>query len=102
MVRFRLVQALSRGVTTIRPDSLYYAIDCFVRWVIGCLRCIADCYFYSQENRLIDMISFRLCYNLNKHTSDYDSILGLRPISWVVVVIGPPVRMNICGIVTSP
>jgi hypothetical protein len=25
------------------------------------------CYFYSQENRFIDMASFRLCYNLNKH-----------------------------------
>jgi hypothetical protein len=57
------------------------------------------CYFYSQENRLIDIASFRLCYNLNKHTSDYDSIFRLRPVSWAVAVIGPPVRMNICGII---
>jgi elongation factor P hydroxylase len=35
-------------------------------------------YFYSQKNHIIDMTSFRLCYNLNKHTSDYDYILGLR------------------------
>jgi hypothetical protein len=26
----------------------------------------------------------------------------LRPASWAVAVIGPPVRMNICGIITSP
>jgi hypothetical protein len=64
-----------------------------------CPRCIAGCYFYSQENRLIDMTNFRLCYNLNKHTSDYESIFRLRPASWVVAVIGPPVRMNIYGIV---
>jgi hypothetical protein len=47
------------------------------------------------------MASFRLCYNLGKHTSDQDSILGLHPVSWVVAVIGPPIRMNICGIVSS-
>jgi hypothetical protein len=47
------------------------------------------------------MVSFRLYYNLNKHTSDRDSILGLHPASWTVTVIGPPVQMNICGIVTS-
>jgi hypothetical protein len=45
------------------------------------------------------MASLRLCYNFNKHTSDYDSILWLRPASWAVAVIGPLVRMNICGIV---
>jgi hypothetical protein len=28
------------------------------------------CYFYSQKNHLIDMASFRLYYNLNKHASD--------------------------------
>jgi hypothetical protein len=48
------------------------------------------------------MTSFRLCYNLNKHTSDQGSILGLHPVSWVVTVIGLPVRMNICGIITNP
>jgi hypothetical protein len=37
---------------------LYYAVDYFIRWFVGCLRCIAGCYFYSQENCLIDMISF--------------------------------------------
>jgi hypothetical protein len=45
------------------------------------------------------MVSFRLYYNLNKHTSDYDSIFGLRPASWAVAVIGSLVRMNIYGIV---
>jgi hypothetical protein len=48
------------------------------------------------------MASFRLCYNLNKHTSDQDSILGLHPASWDVAVIGLSARMNICDIVTSP
>jgi hypothetical protein len=48
------------------------------------------------------MASFWLYYNLNKHTSDYDSILWLRPASWAVAVIGPPVQRNIYGIVTSP
>jgi hypothetical protein len=48
----------------------------------------------------MDMASFRLCYNLNKHISGRDSILGLHPASWAVAVIRPPVRMNICGIVT--
>jgi hypothetical protein len=59
-------------------------------------------YFYSQENRLIDMVSFRLCYNLNKYTSNRDSILGLHPASCAITVIGPLVRMNICGIVLAP
>jgi hypothetical protein len=35
------------------------------------------------------MTSFRLCYNLNKHTSDWDFILGLHPASWAVAIIGP-------------
>jgi hypothetical protein len=68
---------------------MYYDVNWFVRWFIGCLRSITDCYFYNQENRLIDMISLRLCYNLNKYASDYNSILGLRPVSWVIAVIGP-------------
>jgi hypothetical protein len=63
-------------------------------------RCVAGCYFYSQENRLIDMASFRLCYDLNKHTSDRDSILGLHPASWAIAAIDPLVRVNIYGIVT--
>jgi hypothetical protein len=54
-----------------------------------CSRCIVDCYFYSQENHLIDMTNFQLCYNLNKHTSDRNSILELYPASWIITVIGP-------------
>jgi hypothetical protein len=46
------------------------------------------------------MASFQLCYNLNKYTSDWDSILGLHPALWAIAVIGPLVRVNICGIVT--
>jgi hypothetical protein len=89
----------SRRVIAIRPVLLYYAVEKL--WVV-CSRCIVGCYFYSQENRLIDMVSFWLCYNLNKHTSDWDSILELHPASWTITVIGPLVQMNICGIVTSP
>jgi hypothetical protein len=47
------------------------------------------------------MASFQLCYNLHKHTSDWDSILGLHPASWAVAVIEPLVQVNICGIVNS-
>jgi hypothetical protein len=68
----------------------------------SCPRCVAGCYFYSQKNRLTDTVSFWLCYNLNKHIFDRDFILELHPASWGVAVIGPPVWMNICGIVTSP
>jgi hypothetical protein len=57
------------------------------------------CYFYSQENRLIDMVSFQFCYDLNKHTSDWDSILVLHPSSWTVAVIVPLARVNIYGII---
>jgi hypothetical protein len=46
------------------------------------------------------MISFRLCYDLNKHTSDRDSILGLHPALWVIVAIGPLTQVNIYGIIT--
>jgi hypothetical protein len=46
------------------------------------------------------MASFQLCYDLNKHTSDRDSILVLHPASWPITAIGPLVRENICGIVT--
>jgi hypothetical protein len=45
------------------------------------------------------MVSFRLCYNLNKHISDQNSILGLRLASWAVAVIGPLVQANIYGVV---
>jgi hypothetical protein len=48
------------------------------------------------------MTIFRLCYDLNKHTSVRDSILGLYPALWVIAAIGPLARVNICGIVTSP
>jgi hypothetical protein len=47
------------------------------------------------------MTNFRLCYDLNKHTSDQNSILGLYPASWAVTAIGPLVQGNICGILTS-
>jgi hypothetical protein len=47
------------------------------------------------------MTIFRLCYDLNKHTSDRDSILELHPVSCVVAAIGPLTRVNICGIITS-
>jgi hypothetical protein len=82
----------SRRVIALRPVLLYYTINVY-------LRCIMGCYFYSQENRLIDKTGFRLCYNLNKHTSDRDSILGLHPASWAVTVIEHLIRVNICGII---
>jgi hypothetical protein len=91
------------------PTSNFTVLWCWLLCSLGvwlrcvvCPKCITDCYFYSQENRLIYMASFWLCYNLNKHTSDYDSILWLRPASCAIVVIGPLIRMNIYGIVTSP
>jgi hypothetical protein len=27
----------SQGVTALLPVSLYYVVDCFVRWFVGCL-----------------------------------------------------------------
>jgi hypothetical protein len=86
----------SRRVIVIHPVLLYYVVEKL--WVTY-PRCIVGCYFYSQENRLIDMTSFWLCYNLNKHTSDWNSILRLHPASWAVTVIVPLIRMNIYGIV---
>jgi hypothetical protein len=47
------------------------------------------------------MTNFQLCYNLNKHASDRDSILELRTVSWAVTVIESLIRANIYGIVTS-
>jgi hypothetical protein len=47
------------------------------------------------------MVIFWLCYDLNKHTSGQNSILGLHPASWAVAAIGPLVQGNICDIVTS-
>jgi hypothetical protein len=88
----------SYGVIVLCPVLLYYAMKNL--W-IACPRYAADCYFYSQENYLIDMTSFWLCYDLNKHASDWDFILGLHPASWTVAVIGPPVQINICGIITA-
>jgi hypothetical protein len=35
------------------------------------------------------MVSFQFCYNLNKHVTDRDSWLGLRPTLWAVTAIGP-------------
>jgi hypothetical protein len=77
MVKFILVQALSRSNS---PMSSFIALCCGLLCLLDawlccmcpsvCPRCIMGCYFYSQENRLIDMASFQLCYNLNKHTSD--------------------------------
>jgi hypothetical protein len=57
-------------------------------------------YFYSQNNRFIDMICFQLYYILNKHTSDRDSILRLHSTSWTVAVVDPLTRANIYGIIT--
>jgi hypothetical protein len=48
------------------------------------------------------MASFLLCYDLNKHTSDQNSILELHPVSRAVAAIGALVQVNICDIVTSP
>jgi hypothetical protein len=74
MVRFRLVQALSRSNS---PMSNFAVLCCGLllgAWVPAfmfvCHRYITGCYFYSQDNRLIDMANFRLCYNLYKHTYD--------------------------------
>jgi hypothetical protein len=98
MVGFRLVQFLSWSNS--HTSSIY--VLCYKKLWVACPICIAGCYFYSQENRLIDMTSFLLCYNLNKYTFDRDSILELRPASWAIAVIGPLVQVNICCVVTSP
>jgi hypothetical protein len=89
----------SRGVTTIRPILLYYAMQKL--WVT-CPRCVTGYYFYSQKNHLIDMASFWLCYDFNKYTSDRNSILVLYPTSWAIATTGPLVRVNTCVIITSP
>jgi hypothetical protein len=47
------------------------------------------------------MTNFQLCYNLNKHASDRESILELHTVLWAVVVIESLIRANIYGIVTS-
>jgi hypothetical protein len=47
------------------------------------------------------MTSFQFCYNLNKHTFDQGSILGLHPASWTVTIIEPLIQMNCCDIVTN-
>jgi hypothetical protein len=98
MTRFRMVLTLSRSNS---PTSSFTILCCglLLSLFFTCPRCITGCYFYSHENCFKDISSFRLCYNLNKHTSDQDSIFRLRPASSAVVVIGPPVRMNIYGIV---
>jgi hypothetical protein len=68
----------SHRVIVLRPVLLYYIVEKL--WV-ACPRCIAGCYFYCQESHLIDMSNFWLCYNLNKHTFDQNSILRLHLIS---------------------
>jgi hypothetical protein len=98
MAGFRLIQVLSWSNN---PMS-NIAVLCYGKTMSCFSRCVVDCYFYSQENRPIDMASFQLCYDLNKHTFDQDSILGLHPASWVITAIGPLVWVNICGVVTSP
>jgi hypothetical protein len=89
----------SRRVIVLCSVLSYYAVEMYE---FACPRRVAGCYFYTQKNHLIDMVSFWLCYNLNKYISDRDSILGLHPASWAVAVIRPLIRMNIYGIVTSP
>jgi hypothetical protein len=72
-MRFRLVSALLRSNN---PTSSFVVLllDAWVLvFVFTCLRVpryIVGCYFYSRKNRLLDMASFRLCYNFNKYTSD--------------------------------
>jgi hypothetical protein len=88
----RLVQTISESNThTSNITVLYYEKNSYPEW-------IADCYLYNLENRLINMISFKFYYNLNKHVSDLD-YLRLHLVSWVIVAIEPLARLNICGTV---
>jgi hypothetical protein len=72
-VSFRLVQNLSWS----NSHTSSFSVLCCGK-IMSCLRrYVAGCYFYNKKNRLTDIANFRLCYNLNKHTSDYDYILRL-------------------------
>jgi hypothetical protein len=94
-VRFRLVHTLSKG------NSLTPSIAVLCCRKIICLGWVTGCYLYRLENHLIDMPSFQFCYNLNKCVPDWDSWLGLRPVSQVVVAIGPSAWLNISGTVSN-
>jgi hypothetical protein len=66
-MRFRLIQSLSRSNNpTFSFVVLLLCLRVFV-CVLFVPRYIADCYFYSQENRLIDMTCFRLLQSQQIH-----------------------------------
>jgi hypothetical protein len=52
-VGFRLVQVL---LWSNRPTFIIVVLCC--EKTMSFFRCVVGCYFYSQENRFIDMISF--------------------------------------------
>jgi hypothetical protein len=52
---FRLVQTLSWSN---RPTSSIRCIMLWKNYQFACSRCVAGYYFYSQENRLMDMVNF--------------------------------------------
>jgi hypothetical protein len=56
---------------------------------IRCPRYIVGYYFYSLENRLIDVVGFRLCYNPYKHPPDQDSNLGRIQPHGPLQLLGP-------------
>jgi hypothetical protein len=87
--RFKLVQALLENNN---PTSNIVVLYCEK---IGCPGWFVGCYLYRLENCLIDITSFRFCYNLNKRVSDWDFWLGMRSISWTAVAIGPLARITI-------
>jgi hypothetical protein len=97
-VDFRLIQAFSWS----NSHTSSIIILCCGKIMSSFPQMCCGLLLYSQENYLIYMASFRLCYNLNKHTSDMDSILALHPTSWTVAAIGPLIRVNLCSIITSP
>jgi hypothetical protein len=69
------------------------------------------CYFYSLENRLIDTVGFRLCYNSHKYTPDQDSNSGrsqprgslqlLGPLLGLTFVISSLAPEHVINLVTS-
>jgi hypothetical protein len=75
---------------------MYYAVK---KLQVAYPRGVTGHYFYSQENHLMDMASSRLYYDLNKHTSDRNSILELHLASWAITAIGHLTRVNIYGII---
>jgi hypothetical protein len=51
----------SRGVTALRLVFLYYAENWLPQMIV-------DCYFYSLENRLIDMVGFPISVTIPTNT----------------------------------